>query len=188
MPCLRHQDDPSKGIPAYEPPSGRIIVPRSQVDQRGGVPPLTCEAQRRRCSARASEDHAKRLIAPAQRYGAGRIGQLPDAGQSIPQVILPAAGLLLPDPAHPVEEQARAVAEHLGQAGTQIQRAGRWRAVDDLPKPVAQPVVDELVGVGSDIDLGQPVGVVVAVAAQAVVEQVATCPKQRSGWGLSSQV
>ena len=76
--------------------------------------------------------------------------------------------------------------QDLGQASGRIQHILGGHAIHALGHAVARAVVGEPSGQGAAHDLHQPVGVVVTVAAQAVVQQA--CPEPVEGLPLSSQV
>jgi hypothetical protein len=63
--------------------------------------------------------------------------------------------------------------QDLGEPRRRIQHVGGGDAVHGLGHAVARAVVGEAGGQGAAHDLGEPVGVVVAVATQAVRKQVA---------------
>jgi len=86
---------------------------------------------------------------------------------------LPAARLLFPDPPDAIQIGVRPVGEHLREARDDVERVIRGRPVHRLPQPIPEPVVPEFVLIRPLRDAHKPVGMIVAVAAHAVREQVA---------------
>ena len=133
-------------VPAQESPEPRAVIPRPQVHQPRPVPQLAGEAVDGRACARRGERIAEWLVRSGEPDTDAGIHELPHRTECIAEMVLPAARLLLPDPAVAIEVRVRAVGKDLRQTSGDIERVVRRRPRDGLPKAIAQPVVREPVG------------------------------------------
>lgn len=87
----------------------------------------------------------------------GGICKVAHRAEGVPQVVLPAAGLLLADAGIAVEVGVRPVRQDMRQSSGQVHRVAGRSPVQGLPQPIPQAIVREGVGAWALDDRSQAI-------------------------------